>query len=364
MGAKKAAQELRVLWREWRRRMRLRPLGGTYDLPMDGWNLSERQVRHIRILEYLVDRNRGIFHSLTDLYGPSEAHRAHADVDALEQRGLVHPARSWGSSIDAVSVRLTDAGRSELDEVRDRRNDASARRWGARSALVLLSSRRGAVDDDSAVDLIKVTVEADLNFWGDPYSEVELWRAAEWLHEQDYIGGPTVEEHTGPIRAWLTDRGEECADDFGGDVRRHYRRTMTPSDGPAHVENHYGDRHYGDNIAVGDLNESALVVGNHAQQSVHLQRAQLADPDAVDAMRTLVEQLHQLDLAPGERQQLDSAHEAAVQEIGEGAGTAAARQKLLTLGYGWVDKAGSGAAGAALGLGLAWLKQHWGLPYP
>ena len=66
-------------------------------------------------------------------------------------------------------------------------------------------------------------------YYGDPFSLDEQDDAAGWLLRNELINGITAAGAVGPLRSYVTDRGERCVERFDADVRAYTDEMERPS---------------------------------------------------------------------------------------------------------------------------------------
>lgn len=141
--------------------------------------------------------------------------------DGLTKRSDLMVAReSWAD--------VTDAGHVEAQRIEAARSNRSQRAIACREALLdwLYEDEVGPSPSHYPVtsDFLRDT---RAHFFGDPFTESEVDRAAAFLKEQGLIDGISTAQSAGPIRSKITDRGLRLVEEQGG--RLYVPATSTPS---------------------------------------------------------------------------------------------------------------------------------------
>jgi hypothetical protein len=195
----------------------------------DGWGGTEEEHRHVRMLLWVTEQpdsrpNLGAFHNFDDGLLEQTA----TDGEAMEQMGWV--ARDYVMArMHGLYVIATAMGRALADQIREQRSNRRVRERACSSALLSWLDAENAVGDASkALSLQGFYLDRRALYYGEMFTVEEADQAAAWLERQGLIGGHHVDEFAGPVSAFLTDQGEECIEDYDGDVRRYIAATKQP----------------------------------------------------------------------------------------------------------------------------------------
>lgn len=302
------------------------------------WRLTEHETRIFRLLVWLVDQDKG--NSIIDV-GPfydddeTRANQARDDVHDLEDRGFVRPVFGGGGSLETISALVEPAGRSTAGKLRQEWRHQPARRGACRSALVAWLYEIDATETpDNAVPWDDFQATEHGSFYGDPFTEDDVDRAAGWLQRRSLIDGTNVAERQGPVTGYLMDRGVTCAEQYGCDVNAFvHAADMEPRVGATFNVN-------GQNVQV--------ATGSQSQQTISIgQTAQ----DLAVALRGLTEMVQQLGFANGS-DELDRLTEEAVADITSSQPTGEPARGLLDRLRAVASRQGNQALTTAVTLGV------------
>lgn len=167
---------------------------------------SQRDL-DMRALEYIYEHGSGPEPATPGgLRKHVGEHQMATCAQSLIQRGLIRrDERVSGGWYP------TAEGRSQVEELRDRRANRGLRRRLCRDELLRWLDSSGATDVGTRVSRDKFDVAPD----GLPFTEKDSHAAAEYLKLNGLIESfPADGRH---LLLWITDRGQECRDE-GGDV--------------------------------------------------------------------------------------------------------------------------------------------------
>lgn len=192
------------------------------------WCMSPIQVRHLKLLEYLIQQGAGI-HDLAEYYDHDEtrASEALADVQHLDSVGILNAVLSLGG-LNGVSASLEPRGAQYVEAVQGARAGRGQRQWALRQALLDWLYDQEAVGTSQSATWDGFYLDMRSLYYGEPFSAHESDRAAAWLKRQGLIDGIDVAEAEGPVRAFVTDGGERCAERFDCDVRAYIEAKEQP----------------------------------------------------------------------------------------------------------------------------------------
>jgi hypothetical protein len=195
----------------------------------DGWGGTEDEHRHVRMLLWVTEQpdsrpNLGAFHDFDDGLLDQTA----ADGEAMEQMGWV--TRDYVMArMHGLYVIATAMGRALAAQIREQRSNRRVRERACSSALLSWLDAENAVGDASkALSLQGFYLDPRALYYGEMFTVDDADQAAAWLDRQGLIGGHHVDEFAGPVAAFLTDQGEECIEDYDGDVRRYMAAMKQP----------------------------------------------------------------------------------------------------------------------------------------
>jgi hypothetical protein len=242
------------------------------------WVMSHEQSRQARLLTWLAEQDDGIF-ELSALYnGDEEAALARRDVTALGELGLVRPVTGGGPSLATVQASITPAGRARAAELTAGQRDRSGRQWACRSALLWW------LYDVDAVETMKRSKTWDgfladtrSSYFGDPFSEQEVDRAAAWLYRHKLIDGVIPAEADGPIQAYALDEGVRCVERFDADVRR-YLDAMEHAPPPPGGGSTYNVHATNVQMATGDRSHQTMTAEDKITTAMSRLRPPQAEP--------------------------------------------------------------------------------------
>jgi len=173
----------------------------------DGWGLSEQSRLRIRMLEWLYDHepsNPGQVANIND-FAPDFADRPAVDRAA---RGLM----SDGSTAPVEQrlggkprLRISRDGAGLVDWYRQQRANPVERERNCETAFIhwLYEQRSQGLEHPVATDFLQ---DWRATFWGEPFTEDDVYRATRYLRERGFIKG-TAAAGFGVIRPTLTADG-------------------------------------------------------------------------------------------------------------------------------------------------------------
>jgi hypothetical protein len=323
--------------------------GSTYSAIVTerGWDMTAEQVRQVRLLLWLAAQEGDGLYTLDELYaGNDEAELALRDATALADRGLVDTqvGLARGEDLAGIKVRILPAGRVDADEIRSRQQNRAGRHRGCREALV---SWLYEVD---AIGPMRSRIWED--FWSDPrgtylgdgFTVQEVDRAAGWLRRNGLIDGVMVDQFEGPVRAYLTDHGVRCVENFGGDVHRYVERMEqqppSPGAGPTF------------NVTATHVQ---LATGNNVRQSMTVAQA---SQEVQETIQGITEMLKALGLAAGREVELAEVQQEAVDDITAGDARLPGLRRFIDWAVATAKAGASPAVAAAVQAATAGLLQN------
>lgn len=302
------------------------------------WRLNADERRLVQLLLWLDDRDEGESQiEVAPFYDgdQSRMRQARSDLRDLEVRDWASPYFGGAMTLAGMTAVLSPTGRSAADTLRRNLKDQPGRRTACRSALVFWLYQVDALEvPTSAVDWIEMADTDHGLFYNDAFTELELERAAAWLHRHGLVDGPTVAEADAPVLAYLTDDGVDCAERYDSDTTKFLEaRQMQQQLGATfHVT--------GQNVQV--------ATGDHSQQVITL------GPTAhelASALQGLVEIVQGLGLAD-EADDLDVLAEEAVEDITSDRPTGKPAAQLLNRVKGLASTSASQAVNTAVTLAV------------
>lgn len=171
-----------------------------------GWGLTERQLRKMRLLEYIADGSRGGGVPRLPDWAPegSEARdEAITHLKLFDSYGWLENFAIGGGN--NAHARISGPGMAYLDTVRDRRGNARARREALPDAILAWLYDWEA--DHSERPQIQVFTASDFGKWfGEPFSFDAVSQATRDLAAEGLIDGPDAAE-AGILEPKLTPDG-------------------------------------------------------------------------------------------------------------------------------------------------------------
>ena len=221
-----------------------------------GWGWPASKIRQARLAEWLVaevadkDSVSGWDISVEPFY---EAHLPgqsdHAvceiaidDLKALKRASLVEFQQSLGG-LRGLHVQITQGTRDQAEQWRDTRANVRLRRAACRDALVDWLHRQDAVTDMPPFPVVdRMLDDGRHGMWfAAPFTVADLDGASAWLEQQGLIKGPKADQRSGPVRAYLTDAGISCADEFDCRTDAYLNAQRRPSHSGPTVNIHGGN---------------------------------------------------------------------------------------------------------------------------
>jgi hypothetical protein len=310
--------------------------------------MSEDEAQLIRLLDWIASRSESSdYVPVIDFYGDSgDIGRAFADLTALENAGLVNFTKTLGS-LAAVQARITSAGRAKVGEWKEQRENRSLRQWACRSALISWLYKVDAVGSPRKQQpWAGFLTDAGSLYYGFQFTLSDMDDASGWLNRNGLIGGVDTAQRYGPVKAYLTDAGESCADDFNGDVRA-YRDAMSRTSPGNRVSFTVG----------GDLNAGQMQVvgGDSGPQTISVTHTTEGLALAVQGMADIIKALG---YAEGCDDQLDDLAAGAVEQLNSDAPDAGGIQRFAKWVTDCAAQGGNAAVIAAFTLATSGLMQH------
>ncbi len=294
-----------------------------------GWNLPASTTRQIRLLEYLADASASssYYVRLPDWASDpqSEAYAAAVtDLHLFEDYGLVSMSKAIGGP---PQMRLLAPGVARVEEIRALRVDRRERNQQVRDALLhwLHDCHLAGLDYPVISDFV---VSPFGQFYGEPFDEAEVDRAANWLGDLGYIAGQATADGSIPVPS-ITTKGVRMAEADGSvnDPERHAA--------PSIITQVTGNYNAVQAASPGaSMQVTTTITDDHRQQTVELAKAieeavPVLSPEAAEvavALRTAV--------GPGQSDpgMLKRALESAKTTLSTGAGNVVG--KLILGGFG------------------------------
>ncbi|MFB7543541.1 hypothetical protein ACFC0N_27060 [Streptomyces zaomyceticus] len=185
---------------------------------------------HDTLVEWVYDRtaaNQLGYVSITE-FG------AHHGLDEQQSFRLLQSGKDLGLLDDRYATygdpaaNLTTAGIRWADERKRRRADPAARASAARRGLLVWLWRRKheGVEMPAVADVLH---DPQSIFEGERLSPREIDRAAGHLQPRGLISGQMVASGDGPVHAEITTDGEDCVENYAGDLGAYERGNRTES---------------------------------------------------------------------------------------------------------------------------------------
>lgn len=186
----------------------------------DGF-LTKQDLAVLELCEYLYDNGGRTQPSDLRDYWPPESDLA-AIVRAADERALVTTYRQNMRLADTFPPPMLNSyGVRHVEDVREARSNSMVRARGCRNAMVRFVYGRGELV--SPLDML--IEDAPVYFFGEVFTEGEINSASKYLRDVEILEG--IGSHQvggGLVRASLTARGIQCAEDFDCDVRTFLNR--------------------------------------------------------------------------------------------------------------------------------------------
>jgi hypothetical protein len=178
-----------------------------------GWNLPAAPARQVRLLEDLVDASRSTSNHYVRLPDwasdpQSEAYAAAVnDLHLFEDNGYVRMSKAFGGP---PQVHVLPPGAARVEEIRALRSDRRERNQQVRDAVVHWLHDRHLAGADYP-DMSEFSKSPFGQFYGEPFSDAEVQRAANWLADLDYIDGTATADGSIPVPT-ITTKGIRMAE--------------------------------------------------------------------------------------------------------------------------------------------------------
>ncbi|MGN9763770.1 hypothetical protein ACTMS2_01190 [Micromonospora sp. SD12] len=197
--------------------------------------MTSSQVRRAQLLDWLYDYP-GDVASIVEFLGQEPDELAQnlwrGTLRALDEEGLIRLAESMG--FDGISAFITDAGRTDVEARRARRDDPARRRAAAATGLLRWLYEKDPYGEFwCETDRIESTDYA--MFEGDRLPRRLFRTVVDHLHAEGLLVRryPTNDR---PLTAQLTRKGQECVE-AGGDVAAYVNRGKEQ---PANITHFHG----------------------------------------------------------------------------------------------------------------------------
>jgi hypothetical protein len=310
--------------------------------------MSEDEAQLIRLLDWIANNQEpSQCVPVIGFYGDTgDINRAFADLTELENAGLVNFTKTLGS-LAAVQARITSAGRAKVGEWKELRGNRSLRQWACRSALINWLYKVNAVGSPRKQQpWAGFLTDAGSLYYGFQFTLSDIDDASGWLKRNRLIGGVDTAQTYGPVKAYLTDAGESCADDFNGDVRA-YRDAMSQTSPGNSVSFTVG----------GNLNAGQMQVagGDGAPQTISV--IQTAEGLAL-AVQGIADIVKALGYAAGRENELDELAADAVAQLNSDTPALGIIRRFADWTKDCAAEGGNAAVIAAFTLATSGLMQH------
>lgn len=160
-----------------------------------GSNLPPAVQARLRLLDWIADKggtSPGAIVRLAPLFEGQDQEGARSvagNLEALEAQGLLRlqKAAAWGGWTGDV----TASGLDTIEELQARRGDRLRRRQVARDAFLRWLYDR-TLDGDEYPDTDDFSSSAHNTYYGEPFTELEISSASQWLRDEGYLQGVTI----------------------------------------------------------------------------------------------------------------------------------------------------------------------------
>ncbi|MEU3787727.1 hypothetical protein [Streptomyces sp900129855] len=140
---------------------------------------------------------------------------------------------------DGPEANLTPRGLEWMEERRRRRADPAARAAAARKGLLVWLWHRK--HDDILLPAVADVLNDPLSlFEGERLTDRDIDRASAYLSAKGLIKGDRNASSDGPVQAEITAEGEDCVDNYQGDIGA-YERRNTGGNTTIHIEQNTGN---------------------------------------------------------------------------------------------------------------------------
>ncbi|MEN3541066.1 hypothetical protein AAH991_38540 [Microbispora sp. ZYX-F-249] len=200
-----------------------------------GLTRHEGELLAYLVLDWLYDYNTanpGLGPRLQELAefanrdGDVPALRTHAGTihKILAEQHLIRVSGGMGGPW-VYGLALLPIGRLEAERIRQQRSDKGARKIACRHAILLWLGEQDVVAPDEHISLSGIFSHPLGYYYGAPFTNVDIERAASWLVENLLI---ECESDFDGVDARLTSRGSDCVEIYKGDISAYLgSRTMT-----------------------------------------------------------------------------------------------------------------------------------------
>lgn len=237
-----------------------------------GWDWPSSKIRQTQLTEWLVsqvadkdpvacwDISIEAFYADQLPGQPEDAvyEIALGDLKELKRTSLIELQQNTGG-LRALHVQVTLQARDHVEALRDIRASRRARQSACRDALVDWLYARDAVTDMPPFPPLKFMLDDRAHgiWYAEPFTAADLDQASAWLERHQLIAGPHFDQCYGPVQAYLTDAGAECAADFGSDTERYVAaQRAAPHGGPV--------------VNIGSNHGAFQVSGDNSHQVQHI----------------------------------------------------------------------------------------------
>jgi hypothetical protein len=188
-------------------------------------DMTETEILRIQFLDWLYDvgsERPSEQAKVVDFLGDDEPDHQTETVwrgilRELDSDGLIRLAETMG--FGGTSATLTGAGRGDVEARRKRRQNPARRNAAGRDAVV-----RWVYAHPKAPDLSPMVTDPDSFYEGQPFDLPDFDAALKYLLAKGLVTGQDVAEFV-LLHAELTDKGIDCAENFGGSVSDYLRRS-------------------------------------------------------------------------------------------------------------------------------------------
>jgi len=319
-----------------------------------GWGGTEQEHRIIGLLVWLSEQSNG-FVNAGDFYEqqPSRTHQVLGDIQLLADRGLVDAAIG-GGGIGALEVSLTGSGSQEAAKYRAEQQRRRPREWACRSAAVAWLDELDAVGSlAKSTTWSGFTQHSLAQYYGTRFSGDDVDAAAAWLKRNGLIEGVTVAEMDGPVRSFLTDKGQDCVENYDSDVRAYLADMQQRGRQQPTVSVHVG----------GNVSGNMQIAGRNGTQTINVTSSLEGLTLAIQGISQIV---RDLGYAEGQEAELQQVTKDAIDELGSEASDLSALRHFGQWVIGCAEQGGQAAIIAAVTLvtsgALQSAEQILGLP--
>jgi hypothetical protein len=221
------------------------------------WWLDPTALDVLALCKHLDARTSSNPDYIDDFAAPSGDQDLRRLISIAEDQRLLRSASDWADAEHVYyPVLITPPGRRRLRMVDDHRDRHEERIVAARQGLLLWAYRHAVDNPDLPMNSPRRFLEADpsYNFWGEPFTEMQVREATEYLVEAGLLElfGQRLANGE-PQNVSITRTGKDCVEGYEGSAAAYLRRHGA-APAPATYTQHFhapfqGQNAQGDNIS-------------------------------------------------------------------------------------------------------------------